>query len=113
MKDGRSQVLTNQMRRHVQIGSGPNRDLPEARLVEAYCAWRLGERDRLATAAAEVEKRARVEPQYTGLLYFVIGLRESLRYDAAAGTAGTIALPGAAAEPVVKPQPAPPAPPRP
>jgi hypothetical protein len=59
--DGTSAVLEAQLRRYVQIGS-LNQNSPNARLLEAYCAWRLGDRARAVDAARAAIEILRSQP---------------------------------------------------
>lgn len=95
VKDGKSVFLADQMRRFAELGA-LNPDSPEARLVEAYCAYRLGETDRMQVAATAVEQFGRTRAEYAGLVPFAVGLQASLRYRADAPSVNPLSLPGVA-----------------
>lgn len=60
--DTQSLFLEAQMRRYVQIGS-VNPASPVAQVLEAYCAWRLGDRVRVREAVERADVLARQTPE--------------------------------------------------
>lgn len=64
---GRSEYLSAQMRRYVRLGE-LNPASPLAHAMEAYCAWRLGDRYRLEAAAARAQELAQADPETHGVV---------------------------------------------
>ena len=75
----RSAYLAAQMRRY-QVISDVTTDSLDSKVLEAYCAWRLGERMRAREAVDAIEKLAPSDPRKSEtLLIFAAGMRAALQ----------------------------------
>jgi hypothetical protein len=75
---GKSEFLEAQMRRYVHIGEY-NPNSPVAQALQAYCAWRLGDRDAARAALSQVELLVRSSAADDNeLLNFTATLRSAL-----------------------------------
>lgn len=73
----RSQFLETQMRRYVRIGE-LNPGSPVAHLLEAYCAWRLGDEPRARAAAKRAEETAHLAPDRMEMVLGLAGAMAEL-----------------------------------
>ncbi len=77
-KNGKSVYLDQQMRRYLEMGA-VNPGSTEARVIEAYCAWRLGESDRLAGIARDLDRTMSTDAQFIMLRTVTVALLQSVQ----------------------------------